>query len=91
VGGGLLAGFYLLRLLISAFSESLLQGLICVVLPPLYIVTRWDRVLGLVIYMAVGVALVGLGIGLISLAPMFKGGADGVSQLLSVGLPAMVA
>jgi hypothetical protein len=84
VGGGLLAGVYFLRLLFSAFTESLLQGLICLVLPPLYIATRWDRVAGIVIYLAIGAALVGLGIGLLQLAPLFKGDKETASQLLSV-------
>lgn len=82
VGGGALAGIYFLRLIISAFMESLLLGLVCVVAAPIYVVMRWDRVVGLVIYIGVGIALFALGIGLVNLAPMFKGSGDAVSQVL---------
>ncbi len=69
VAGGLIFVLYFLRLLITAFKESVLQGVLAVVLPPYYAFTRWDRVAGLCILMIVGLVVAGAGYLLISLAP----------------------
>ena len=40
VAGGLIVAFYVLRILITAFKESVLQGVLCIILPPFYYVSR---------------------------------------------------
>ncbi len=73
VAGCLIVAYYFLRLLIMAFKESALLGLLCLILPPFYILTRWDRVVGLVIFMVVGLVVVGAGFVLLWVAPMLQG------------------
>lgn len=82
--GALLCGINFLRLVWMAFMESLLLGLMCLVLSPVYIALRWGRVARLMIYLAVGIALVGLGFGLIKLVPMFEGSDPSMAQMLSL-------
>lgn len=77
--GSLLAFFFALRLAIEAFKESVLFGLLFLVLFPLYplyyIITRWDRVAGVFLFVAAGGVLAGAGvIMLVVLAPLFEGG-----------------
>jgi hypothetical protein len=73
VAGGLIIAFYGLRIVITAFKESALQGLLSIILPPYYIYSRWDRVAVLFILMAVGGAALAAGFLLIYLAPMLQG------------------
>jgi len=76
VAGGILAGYFLIRIAVVAFQESPLSGLLFIVLLPLYgvyfIFTRWDRV-GPLLVLGLGGGLVfGLGVVLALVAPMLK-------------------
>jgi hypothetical protein len=65
VAGGLMLAFFTIRLLIDGFREAPLHGVGMLLLPPyaiLYVVQRWDRVSGIVIFMAVGGAMCGTGV-----------------------------
>jgi len=75
IGGGFISFLYGLRILIVAFKESVLQGLLYLIVPfysLFYIITRWDRVAGLFILMLVGNAVIGLGFVLQALSPMLQ-------------------
>ena len=72
VAGGLIMAFYALRIVIGAFKESVMQGLLSIILPPYYIYTRWDRVAGLCILLAVGGAAIAAGSFLIYVVPMLQ-------------------
>ena len=77
--GSLLSFFYTLRLLIDAFKESVLQGLLCLVPPYVFyfVFSRWDRVGGLFIFLVIGSALTAAGYGMVFfLVPFFERLAD---------------
>jgi rRNA maturation protein Nop10 len=77
--GGLLAAFFTLRFVITAFQESPLQGILNLLVPPYilyYLVTRWEKVGGLLIFWAAGAAMVGGGFLLRYFAPMMAGGGE---------------
>jgi hypothetical protein len=72
IAGGLMNFLYGLRILITAFKESVLQGLLVLLLPfyfLYYVATRWDRVAGMFILMLVGSGIAAVGFGLIAAAP----------------------
>lgn len=81
VAGGLLAFFFSIRLLIEAFRDSALQGLLCLIVPLYvfyFVISRWDRVGGIFMFMIVGNVIYGTGIlMLFVLAPLFEGEEDG--------------
>ncbi len=75
VAGSLLSFFYTLRLLIDAFKESVLQGLLLFV--PFYVFyfvfSRWDRVGGLFLFLVFGNVLAWAGYGMVFvLVPIFE-------------------
>lgn len=75
--GGLLAFFFSIRLLIEAFKDSVLNGLLCLIVPPYvfyFVTSRWDRVAGIFMFMILGTLLCGLGALMVAfLAPLFEG------------------
>jgi len=87
IGGGFISFLYGLRILIVAFKESVLQGLLYLIVPfyaLFYIITRWDRVAGLFILMVVGNAVVGLGFALQALSPMLQPAPDDGRAMLEL-------
>jgi hypothetical protein len=76
VGGSLLLFFYTVRLLIDAFKESALHGLLSLLFPPYiayFVMSRWDRVGVLFIFQCAGGVLVGAGYWMMFvLAPIFQ-------------------
>ena len=72
IAGGLIVAFYFLRIVITGFKESVLDGVLSIILPPVFIYRRWDRVVGLVMLMAVGGVGLGAGFLLAWLAPKFQ-------------------
>lgn len=79
--GGLLAFFFGIRLLIAAFKESVLTGVLSLFVPfyALYfVISRWDRVGGIFLFIVVGNVICGTGaLMLFVFAPMFEGGDEG--------------
>jgi hypothetical protein len=74
VGGTLLSIWYGIKILIEAFRESVLTGILYWLFWPYslyFIFSRWDRVGGLFIFLFVGNLLAGFGWGLLALAPVF--------------------
>ncbi len=95
VAGALVFVLYFLRFLITAFKESLLQGVLAVVLPPVYAFMRWDRVSGMCIFMIIGLCVTGAGYLLIAVAPYVRGAGksaegEGTSLLRYERVPAVV-
>jgi hypothetical protein len=93
VAGGLMFLLYFFRMLIIAFKESVLQGVLALVMPPYYAITRWDRVAGVCILMFVGVSITMVGYVLIVLAPIvnkLKGDEKKASQIRFERGPAIV-
>ncbi|MHB8866384.1 MAG: hypothetical protein ACYC6N_28700 [Pirellulaceae bacterium] len=94
--GGLIIALYGLRLLITAFKESVLQGLLVLLVPPYilyYVGSRWDRVAGMVIFIVIGGVVVGLGFVLIAVAPYvqnLKADGENTSLLRFERRPAVV-
>jgi len=80
IAGGLIVAFYFLRVVITAFKESVLDGVVSIILPPVFMYKRWDRVAALVILMAVGAAGFGAGFLLTWLAPKFQAGEEQMQQ-----------
>jgi hypothetical protein len=75
--GGLLGFVFGLRILIVAFQESVLQGLLYLFVPfyaLFYIATRWERVGGLVMFCIAAVVMQIGGYALLYFAPMMAGG-----------------
>lgn len=74
VVGGLCVAFFVLRLVIVAFQESFLWGILFLIPPfPLYYIgTRWNRCAGLVLYLTGGILLAGLGGTLLFFAAMLQ-------------------
>lgn len=74
--GTLMSAFFGLRMIIVAFKESVLQGLLYLIVPlyaVYYVFSRWDRVAGLFIFACVGTAISGVGyLMTFTLAPMFE-------------------
>jgi len=94
--GGLMAFFFVLRLLIEAFKESVLAGLLFLVLFPVYslyyVVSRWDRVAGIFMFVVFGGVLLGAGAIMLSvLAPLFEGGSGDDDYGLTAWKPCPVA
>ena len=85
--GGLATAYFEIRILIVAFSESALCGILCLVLGPFYwlyyIFTRWDQV-GSFFLMSLGSSFVStVGWGIVLMAPMMKeseGGGGGEAR-----------
>lgn len=76
VAGALLTFFFTLRLLIEAFKESPLQGLLGLTLVYLIVfaVMRWDRLGPMLIFSLVGGAFIGFGyVMVVFLVPFFEG------------------
>jgi len=84
--GGLWSTYYAIRILIVAFREGVVCGLLYLFLPPFYalyyIFTRWDRCGGLFLYSLVGIAISGVGYVLVvGVAPMMVEKASGEALL----------
>ncbi|NLX53806.1 MAG: hypothetical protein GXY58_01690 [Planctomycetaceae bacterium] len=77
IGGALVVALYFLRIVIMAFKDSVLDGVVAMILPPVYLYKRWDRVVGLVILIGVGGAAIGFGVLLAWLGPKFQGEPQG--------------
>jgi hypothetical protein len=90
VAGGLIVAFYFLRVVITGFKESVLDGVVSVILPPIFMYKRWDRVVGLVILMFVGGACFGLGFFLTWLGPKFQATDESGGQRAGLERPAIV-
>jgi len=73
--GALATAYFEIRMLIVAFSESALCGILCILFSPYwlyYIFTRWDQVGGFFL-MSLGTSFVStIGWGIVLLAPMMK-------------------
>jgi hypothetical protein len=83
--GGLLSLFGTIRLLILAFQESAVQGLLSFFVPVYilyYVVTRWDRCGGVFVMLMGSWALLGAGYLLLALAPLFRGRGEGQQTML---------
>lgn len=77
--GGLLGFVFGLRIVIVAFQESPLQGILYLLVPfysLYYIVTRWERVGGLFIFCLAAGAMQGGGYALLMIAPKLAGGGE---------------
>ncbi|MFW6168849.1 MAG: hypothetical protein ACODAD_00060 [Planctomycetota bacterium] len=78
--GGLLAFFFSIRLLIEAFKDSVLNGLLCLVVPLYviyFVISRWDRVAGIFMFIILGNVLSGIGaLMVVFLAPLFEAEED---------------
>jgi hypothetical protein len=75
VAGGLMGFWFGLQLLIAAFKESALQGILLLLIAPyalVYVITRWDRVGGIFIFMMIGTVLQWVGYGMLFLVPVFE-------------------
>ena len=74
--GGLLSFYFSLRIVVGAFQEAPLQGLLVIIVPfymLYYIFTRWDRVGAWFLFSLVGGVLQGAGYAaVVSLVPMFE-------------------
>ncbi len=74
--GGLVSFYYSVRLIVVAFKESLLQGLLVMFFPLYvcyYIFSRWDRVGPHFVLSLVGTVLIGLGVVMVVfVVPMFE-------------------
>jgi len=76
IGGALIVVLYFLRIVLMAFKDSVLDGVVALILPPIYLYKRWDRVVGFVMLIAVGGAAIGLGAFLTWLGPKFQAGQE---------------
>ncbi|MHB8969456.1 MAG: hypothetical protein ACYC3X_00875 [Pirellulaceae bacterium] len=95
VAGGLINLLYGIRILIVAFKEAVLQGVLMLLVPfyfLYYVITRWDRVAGMFILMMIGVGVSMVGVALLALAPYVNKPADEskASQLRLERGPAIV-
>jgi hypothetical protein len=67
--------YYNIRMIIAAFSESTVCGLLFLFMPfysLYYLVTRWDRIGGFFLMQLLYGVVAGIGIGLIALAPLME-------------------
>ena len=93
--GALASAYFEIRILIVAFSESAVCGILCIVLSPFYwlyyIFTRWDQVGGYFL-MSLGTSCVSMvGFGIVAMAPMMKEKEGGGGEALWNQIPARQA
>jgi len=73
--GGIIISIYGIRMIIVAFMEDTVIGLLYLFVPlyPLYyLITRWSRLSGFFMMQLLGCVFVGVGLGMIAIAPMMK-------------------
>jgi len=75
VAGILMGIWFGIKLLIEGFREATICGIMMLIVPfySLYfVITRWDRVGGIFIFILVANVLQGMGIGMVHLVPLFE-------------------
>jgi hypothetical protein len=79
VAGILLGTWFGIKLLIEGFRESTACGLLMIFLPfysLYYVITRWDRVGGIFLFILFANFLQGIGVAMVELEPYFRGQDD---------------
>ena len=91
--GGLIVFIFLIRLIIIAFQESFLMGVLFLI-PPFqlyYIGTRWSRCAGVALYLVGGLLIAGVGQVLLFFAPMMNAKDDDTTAMARLTRPLVVA
>lgn len=76
VAGILLNTWFWIKLVIEAFRESALQGILVLIVPLyalVYVFIRWDRVGGIFLFILLGAVMYWAGWGMVYLGPYFQG------------------